>query len=160
MNPHSAPGKSPWPLGITLALLTFAGGLLALIIIAVSSNSDLVVENYYEEEIRYNQQLDRLARTERVADAIEIRHDARLGVVILTFPQAHTGQDLSGEVHLYRPSSAGMDRKLPLEMNPAGMQVISVADLAPGLWQVKIQWTVAGEEYYVEERLIVPAASA
>jgi len=152
--------RSPWPVGIALALLAFAGGLVALIVAAVSSNSDLVVEDYYEQEIRYNQQLDRLARTESVADAIEIRHHPDLGVVILKFPADQAGPDLIGEVHFYRPSAAGLDRKVSLAVNAAGMQVIPAGDLAPGLWEVKIRWTLGGEEYYLEQRLIVPGAAA
>jgi len=160
MRSSSPNRKSPWPLGIALALLTFAGGLIALIVAAISGNSDLVVEDYYEQEIRYNQQLDRLARTESVANAIAIRYDPDLGAVILTFPEDHTGPDLIGEVHLYRPSAAGMDRKVPLTVNAAGMQVIPAGDLAPGLWEVKIRWTLQGEDYYLEQRLVVPGAAA
>jgi nitrogen fixation protein FixH len=160
MNSSSSARRSPWPIGIAVALMIFTSGLIVLIVVALSSNSDLVVQDYYEQEIRYDEQLDRLARTEAVVDSITIRHDAALGVVILTFPKEHAVPGLVGEVHLYRPSAAGMDRKIPLAVNAAGMQVIPAANLAPGLWQVKVRWTLAGEEYYLEQRLVVPGGAA
>jgi nitrogen fixation protein FixH len=155
-----APSRNLWPLGVALGLVVFAGGLVALIVLAVSSNSDLVMEDYYEQEIRYSEQLERLARAEAIDGAVEVRYDAGLGVLILTFPEVQAARGISGEVHLYRPSAAGMDRKLPLSLNAAGMQVIPAADLAPGLWQVRIRWVVEGEDYYVEQRLILPKEAA
>jgi len=138
-----------------VALALFAAGLVVLILAAVSSNSDLVTEDYYEQELRYQQQINRRARSEVLDSAITVTHDPSLGVILLRFPTEHSGDAVTGEVHLYRPSAAGLDRRMPLALNAAGMQVIPAVDLAPGLWQVKISWSARGQEYYVERRLVI-----
>lgn len=154
--PEPSRRRNLWPLCVGLALGLFAVGLVALIVAAVSSNSDLVAEDYYEQEIRYQEQLDRLERASGLDEAIAVTHDGALGVLLLRFPAAYAGEVVSGEVHLYRPSAAGLDRKVPLALNAAGQQVIPAGALASGRWQVKIRWAVRGKEYYVERRLVIP----
>jgi nitrogen fixation protein FixH len=151
------PARSPWPLGITLALLVFASGLAALIAFAVTSNSDLVVQDYYEQDLLYQEQIDRRARTEPLAERLRVSHDPALDKILIQLPSEHATLDTAGEVHLYRPSAADLDRRWPLELNAAGMQILDAQDLAPGLWQVKIQWTTRGQEYYVDRRVVIEA---
>ena len=147
-----------WPLGITVALLLFAGGLVALIAFAVTSNSDLVVNDYYEQDLLYQRRIDRHARTEPFAERLRVSHDPALGKILIQLPSEHATLGTAGEIHLYRPSAAGLDRRWPLELNAAGMQILEARDLTPGLWQVKILWTAKGEEYYLDRRLVIAGA--
>jgi nitrogen fixation protein FixH len=151
---------SRWPWGIALALAVFASGLGVLIVMAVRSNSDLVVEDYYEQELRYDEHMGQAVRADSLAGDVEVNYDGKLGAVILRFPEGHAVEGLKGELHFYRPSAALMDRKVALNLNTVGMQVIPVRDFAPGLWRVKVQWTAAGEGYFVERRLELPAGGA
>jgi nitrogen fixation protein FixH len=146
-----------WPLGITVALLLFASGLVALISFAVTSNSDLVVKDYYEQDLLYQQRIDRQTRTEPFADRLQVSHDLGLGKILIQLPAEHATLGTTGEVHLYRPSAAGLDQRWPLELNAAGMQILEARDLTPGLWQVKILWTVRGEEFFLDHRLVIAA---
>jgi nitrogen fixation protein FixH len=146
-----------WPVGIALALTGFAGGLATLITFALSSNSDLVMRDYYEQEIRYQDQIERKQRTQPLSAEVEVTHDALLGKILIRLPADHAVRGANGEVHLYRPSAEGLDRRYPLALNAAGMQVIEASDLASGLWRVKIQWKVGEEEFFEETRLVIRA---
>jgi nitrogen fixation protein FixH len=143
-----------------LALAVFASGLGVLIVMAIRSNSDLVVEDYYEQELRYDEHMGQAIRADSLAEEIEVRYDGKLGAVILRFPEGHVVEGLEGELHFYRPSAAGLDRKVALKLNAVGMQVIPAREFAPGLWRVKVQWTASGEGYYFERRLELPVGGA
>jgi hypothetical protein len=71
-------------------------------------------------------------------------------------PREHLQADLIGELHLYRPSAAGMDRRLPLKPEADGTQILNARDLAPGLWKAQLHWTAGGQDYFVDRRLVLP----
>lgn len=144
-----------WPLGIAAALLVFAGGLAALITFAVTSNSDLVVRDYYEQDLVYQEKLERLARTEPLADRLRVSHDPALDKILIQLPAEHASLNTTGEIQLYRPSAAEWDQQWSLELNAAGMQILDAQGLPPGLWQVQVRWTAHGEDYYLDRRLVI-----
>jgi nitrogen fixation protein FixH len=63
---------------------------------------------------------------------------------------------LEGVVELYRPSDRTKDVRLPLKMNSANVQSISGADMLPGMWRIKIQWTHASRKFYHEDIVMIP----
>jgi nitrogen fixation protein FixH len=58
-------------------------------------------------------------------------------------------------VHLYRPSAAGLDRQLALELDAAGVQALDASGLEPGLWRVKVTWSVGGQQYYFDQKVVI-----
>jgi nitrogen fixation protein FixH len=147
--------RSLWPVGIILALVLFAAGLVALIVFATSSNSDLVTEDYYEQEIQYDQKLERLERTAEVSDQVEVSQDLATQRIQIQLPIEHVTPTTQGQIHLYRPAAAGMDRRLPLALNQDGQQWIMTEGLAAGLWQLKIEWNVGKQGYFADRRLVL-----
>ena len=62
-----------------------------------------------------------------------------------------------GSVVFYRPSDAKLDRVLKLSVNTTGEQTVDATALRAGLWKIRVQWTINGEEFYYEQRItIVP----
>jgi hypothetical protein len=45
-----------------------------------------------------------------------------------------------------------------IALDPGGTQRISTAELRPGLWKVRVQWKVGGNEFYLDRSIVIPAA--
>ena len=153
MNINRQP-RSPWPTVIVVFFIVFALFLASFIAWAIRQREDLVAANYYENEIRYQQQLDRLNRSQPFAGESIVTFDPAQRSIVITLPTAQA-QGAAGRVHLYRPSDARLDRELPLAVNAKGVQNLDAKTLRGGLWKVRVQWTAGGQEYFIERMVLV-----
>jgi hypothetical protein len=147
--------RSFWPLGITLAFVLFALGIATMVVIACTHKVDLIRADYYDQEIKYQTQLDRLNRTAKLSDAVKIAYDNSTRLLTISLPPTHAGPDTVGRVEFYRPSAANLDRQLKLALDAKGVQTVDAAALIPGLWKVRVQWTFRNEEYFADQKIIV-----
>jgi len=115
----------------------------------------LVSENYYADELAYQDQIERIERTNALAQPVTVKFDPASGVKI-SFPILFEPAAVEGSIKLFRPSDQRLDRRFSINLSREGVQYISAANLpVPGLWKVKIFWQVEGIEYYFEEELII-----
>ncbi|MBK9139292.1 MAG: FixH family protein [Verrucomicrobia bacterium] len=146
---------NPWPWAIVAAFLLFGAGTATLIIISTWQPAELVSNDYYEEELRYQEQMDRHARTRTEAPSASLRYDASQDCVLLSLPAEHVARQPVGRIQFYRPAAARDDHTVKLIPNAEGRQTIPTASLARGRWQVRVVWTVEGREYGLEEKLVL-----
>jgi hypothetical protein len=150
--------RNPWPIVITGYFIVFFAGLVAFIAFASGHREDLVRADYYEQEIRFQKQLDRVQRTRAIEQPVNVAYDAGQKCITIQLPLAHAAQT-GGRIHLYRPSDARLDRDLDLVTDVAGKQRLDAATLRTGLWKVRVEWTVAGEEYFMDQAVVVKQAA-
>ncbi len=118
--------------------------------------AELVTADYYEQEVRYQGQIDRLSRAKAFKGEAGINYDFRARQIRIALPAAHaSGQGIAGSIHLYRPSDAGLDQRLELKTDPQGRQALDARDLSAGLWKVQVLWTNAGQEFLLDEKVVV-----
>jgi nitrogen fixation protein FixH len=151
------PGRNYWPLGILLAFALFILGTAGLIVLAASQRSDLVSDNYYEQEIQYQARMDSLDRVRQLGTAASAAYDAKGGRILIALPAEHAGRPVTGQVQLYRPSAAGLDRQFKLEPDANGAQWLDATDLPRGLWKVRVAWRVEGQEYFLDQKIVIGA---
>ena len=143
-------------MGIAAFLFVFVSCAAAFITFAVRQQMDLVRPDYYEEEIRYQVQFDRLERTRALGTAARINADAVRGLLEVGIPAAHASALSSGTIQFYRPSDAGQDRVIPLAPSVDGWQTAALGDLGPGLWRVRVRWSTGGKEYAMDDTFVRP----
>jgi hypothetical protein len=143
--------------GIAAFLFVFVSCIAAFITFAVRQQMDLVRPDYYEEEIRYQVQFDRLERTRSLGAAARIAADSVRGTLEVLIPAAHASALTAGTIQFYRPSDAGQDRVIPLKPSAEGVQKAQIGDLGPGLWRVRVRWTTGGKEYAMDDTFVRPA---
>lgn len=148
------PTRNLWPHAIIAWFVIFAAALAAWITFAVRQNMDLVRSDYYEEEVHYQRQLDRLNRTTAVRGQVAIHYDAVKGEVTVQLPAGHVAPRSTGLVRFYRPSEAALDFEIPLAVDAQGLQSIGRQNLRGGLWKVRVEWTASGQEYFFEQILV------
>lgn len=158
MNPSpSVTGPSArnlWPYAIIGWFALFGTAMAAWVVVAVRNDMDLVSADYYDREIRHQQQIDRQARTLPVQSQVKVAYDAAHQAISIALPTAHAAQ-ARGKITFYRPANAKLDRELKLVLNPAGEQTVDAKPLQPGLWKIRVQWTVAGEEFYFDQTVVI-----
>ena len=94
---------NPWPLGIVFAFVIFIGIMTTAVFIACAHTDHLVSNNYYEQELKFQDQIESAARAEK--SGATLAHDAAAGKIFIRLPTAQLAQKLSGTVELYRPSA-------------------------------------------------------
>lgn len=146
--------RSLWPVAIIGFFILGIAFLVIFIVWASHQREDLVAENYYETEIKYQQQVDRLNQSQPFDSLPIVTYDAEQQHIIISLPD-DTAKNATGSVHLYRPSDARLDRALPLAVNTKGIQHLDAKPLSGGLWKVRVQWSAAGKEYYCDRSVIL-----
>ena len=147
--------KNFWPLGIIVTFALFFIGMASVVVIAATHREHLVNNNYYEQELKYQSQIDTVARTQ--TSGAQLAFDAATGAVVIHLPGAQRAQKFSGAIELYRPAAPDLDQKFPLTPDAAGTQTLDVSKLTPGLWLVRVQWNAAGADYFLEQKITVTA---
>lgn len=146
-------GRVNWGTGIVIAFAIFMGGTISTAVYLMNQDVNLVADDYYNQEIKYQQQIDRIERTKKLdEESIIVFNGTTINV---TIPESLISRDLTGEIYFYRPSDEKSDIKIPLYTDSLGVQVIPVSSLEKGLWSVKVNWLTGEMEYFVEERIFI-----
>lgn len=161
--PRSAPPAqrwNPWPASIIAFFALAIAGFATFIVFCHLHPTDLVAADYYEQELRYQARMDQLQRARQLQAPHVVRYDPVANAITIEIPPPAGGVRLAGDIHLYRPSSAGLDRRLKLELDERGRQSIDATSLPPGLWRVKVRWTADNLGYLVDQKLVIGAGAS
>ena len=145
--------RNPWPYAIIAYFVVFITGVVAWVAFATRHQDQLTRPDYYEHEIRYQQHIDKLARTAAIRSAVQIEYHLADQTISLALPPS--AERTNGTIQLYRPSDAKLDRTIKLALDEHKTQTISAADLQPGLWKVHLSWSAEGNDYYFDQPLVL-----
>ena len=128
------------------------GGFVCLMLYMVYRTSkekvELVTQNYYEQELQYQGQLDKVKRTSELPEKPEWNVSGN--EIKMQFPQLADARNVSGNIHFYCPADENRDFNFPF--NTAPKQSISVTSnkMKHGTYKMKIDWKEGQTEYYTE----------
>lgn len=148
---------NPWPYAIIGYFVIFIAFIISFSTFAIRQQIDLVSPGYYEDEIRFQQQIETTKRTLALGGDVSITHDAVLGVIRINLPADQLSKAPAGQVRLYRPSDARLDRQFKFVATKDGVEPVKVEGLAPGLWKLRVRWQVEGQDYALEMPLLISA---
>jgi nitrogen fixation protein FixH len=147
--------RNLWPIGIITTFALFISGTITLVVVASSQKVDLVSSDYYEQEIKYQQQLDRADRARALDTSVAITYDRAAQSIRVALPANPAPGPVSGRICLYRPSDETLDREVALALDPAGIQQVDASKLPAGLWKVRVFWTADGKDYFAARPIVV-----
>jgi len=139
-----------WGWKIAIAYTLFALMTLGFVVIGSMKKVNLVEEDYYEKEIKYQDQIDKMKNTLELGDEFSIQYLKKALQIVVHY---EGDEVLKGEIQLFRPSDAGKDILLPVNLDTTGNQVIDVRTLLKGLWVVKVAWEAGGKNYYKSQQI-------
>jgi nitrogen fixation protein FixH len=136
-------------------MLLFGGYILYMVFQAMQTDVDLVRKDYYEQTLTYQDQIDNVERTNALAAPITIAANHPGQFVTVQFPEDFAGKTVSGNIQLFRPSDKDLDVELPLRLDANQRQLINTSQLQKGLWRVKVHSQAEGQDYFVEEDVML-----
>jgi hypothetical protein len=140
-------GRWNWGKGIVLVYSLFVLGILYLVYQSKQQKLDLVYDDYYAQELMFQNQID---ATQRAEDAgVKPSLVREKGGVFLLIPSAK-GIQVSGTLKAYCASDKSKDQLMRLNQTTAGLWRLPVLGLKSGLYTFKIKWKQLGESYYSE----------
>jgi hypothetical protein len=145
--------RNLWPLGIILTFVVFVSGMAWVVVIASTHQDSLVSNSYYEQELKFQSQIDAAARAAK--SGATIFRDAGAGNIVITLNVAELKKDFFGKVEFYRPSAPELDHEIPLAPKADGTQTINISRLANGPWSVRVKWNTGGQAYFLEQKIII-----
>ncbi|KAB7727682.1 nitrogen fixation protein FixH [Rudanella paleaurantiibacter] len=140
-----------WGKSIVLTFVLFAGFIGSMVFWMTRQRVDLVRDDYYQDEIKYQQHIDRVVNTARLGAPVSMTYEAARQEVAFTLAAAVQ----KGEVTFYRPADRRLDVHQTLMAGPAGARTVSTAKLASGFWKVQISWSDGEHDYYAEKELVL-----
>lgn len=139
-----------WGKGIILTLVAFGILILSMVTICVRQDDiHLVTQNYYEEEIKYQDQIQKMINASQLDHEVLI-YDNQMKIVDLHLPVGS-----KGTLHFFRPSDARLDQKIEFDISDESVNSVDVKSLKPGYWRVKLTWVENGTAYYQEKKITI-----
>jgi hypothetical protein len=139
-----------WGKGILLTIIAFVGFIMTLVVISVRQDDiHLVTENYYEKEIKYQDQIER-EKSAAGLDREVLAYDALTKTMVLDLPVG-----VKGNLQLFRPSDARLDQELPIDILEEGKTSVPLEKLKSGYWRVQLTWTENGVDFYQEKKISI-----
>ncbi len=143
--------------GFFLIIFT-ANGFLAYI--AVSTNTGLETENYYEKGIAYDKDITRAMEQDKsglkVAISAKIRPGRQVRLSVSTKDAAgkpYTGKNVN--ILFFRPTMKGNDRQVVLKEGEPGIYGGETELPLPGIWDMKLEIRDADKVVYKTRSRVV-----
>ena len=134
-----------WGHKITIAIALFMGYILYLVYLTFQQNIDLVADDYYQQEIAYQDVINKSDNYHLLENELSITQtDSN---IVISFPHSDTTK-LEGSLIWFRPSEAKKDIIFPINSNKL---LIPVAKLLKGVYKIKATWTVDTTSYFNEQ---------
>jgi hypothetical protein len=143
--------KNSWMYGIIGACMAFISLMTGFGIMASHHHLDLVVTDYYKEEINYQKQINKINNYKSLTNKPEIIFDSMHGNMLIRFPGYEITNAVTGRVCLYRPNDRKYDDTLALAPNAAGLADIPLSNYQKGKWKMRIAWEQGKKGYFVEK---------
>ena len=140
--------KFNWGNGITVAIILFMGFILFMVFKMVSTNTDLYVEDYYNQEIKFQDKIDAKSNLASLKGAFKL--EVKEKVIEVTFPDDFRNKIVTGQVNMYKPDNAKLDKSYKINLNN-NIHYVMLNDLVKGNYTLTVDM-IEGEIRYLYER--------
>ncbi len=143
--------KINWGTGIAIAMISFMLFILSFVYKTFTNSKydhHLVTENYYKDEINYQQEIDAVTKANALSSKIQLK-TTETGVEI-TFPTELKEKNIVGKVKFIRSADDKLDFSVPISLENGNM-FISDAKLVKGIYIVNISWKMDDKAYLFKD---------
>lgn len=140
--------KFNWGTGIVIALALFASGILYVVYRSVSEKVELVTEDYYSQELVYQDRIDEIARGKAAGEVVIRRKAAE--IIEIELPEKISGDAGTYSIHFYKPDNSNLDFVEEVKLEGGQRRMVIERNVIPGKWLVKISAMTNKISYYWE----------
>lgn len=137
-----------WGIRIAILYIGFMILILSMVAMTMGEKIELVSKDYYAQEIKYQERIDRIERTSNLKESLQ--WEVKQGILRIKFPENLKGNKISAHVNFFRPSDSDMDRTITLPADTSLTRNILTDKLHKGIYKIQISWGMTQEEYYNE----------
>lgn len=142
--------KFTWGHGIVLAMLCFISFILFMIFIFPNGqqNSELITDNYYEEELAYQDVIDAKNRADKLPE--KPKYEQLPSGIKITFPTDTNSKNTKVRFDLFRTDDKRLDVKKDVELAADNSFTIPAKVLAKGNYTLKVHWKKNNLDYQTD----------
>lgn len=145
--------KLSWGIKVIVMYGLFAAGILLMVFISMGKNVDLVSDNYYEREIKYQNQIEILRKSAEINNKIETELNGN--EILIKYNDSELKGRITGEIVFYRPSDAKKDFKIGINPGVNGIQSVAADNLDRGQWKIRFDIIQNNEKYFAEKTVFI-----
>ncbi|MBK7764515.1 MAG: FixH family protein [Bacteroidetes bacterium] len=141
-----------WFHKLMLVLILFIAMLSFMVWRSSKAKLDLVTDNYYEEELKYQDRIEHTANNDDLQEQVNI--EKLEDNLIISFPDNISIQEVSGKVNLYFAANKANDKSFDLLLDQNHKQRIDI-DNRSGNYTIQISWQYQNKTYFTEKKIFL-----
>ncbi len=145
--------KINWGISIAIFYLSFMLVMIFFVIRTTTYDNSLVVDNYYEEDLKYQSHFDKKANTQALKKQVDFEFSSENKTIEIHFPKDLKKVD--GNIRFYNPISKYSDVLLPITTDSNQTMSIALNELKAGRWKILLDWNDGEKEYYSETEIVL-----
>ncbi|HAD96336.1 MAG TPA: hypothetical protein DCG19_02960 [Cryomorphaceae bacterium] len=145
--------KWNWGTGIALTLIVFAGLLSFAVYTALQQDFDLVSEDYYAEELAFQEVIDQRTNALRLEDKARLKVEG--DQILLELPSDLEGKTKTVKTHMYYELEADYDFHIDQGKTINNRFTIDFPHFATGKWIAKVKVHCEDVDYFFEPEIVL-----
>jgi hypothetical protein len=122
--------------------------MLYLVYLSVNTKIDLVADDYYAQEIAYEQVINKIENEKKLDKTVIVSKTE--SSVSVNFPELNS----TGTINFFRPGDKDLDRIFEILTDEQGNQQFAYNNFKPGIYRIKIDCKANDVDYYKELQLV------
>jgi hypothetical protein len=146
--------KFTWGHGVVIALAAFMIFIISMLFLFPNGqkNSEMVTDNYYEEELKYQDVIDAKKRADTLQEKPVYSQDKN-GIKI-TFPKDYDNSNTTVKFVLNRTDEQNLDIHKSVQMDANKSIIIPAQVLKMGNYTLRLNWTKDKTDYRMDYDVI------
>lgn len=142
-----------WGTKITIVYCSFVVMILTLVVMASRHRVELVADDYYELELKFQEKIDKVKRSNELVNPLSVDYSG--GKLQIGFPREMNHSEITGTVSIYSPAKKSNDRTFDISGLKSQQQIIELKNFPNGIYTIQIDWSVDGVNYYNEKIITI-----
>lgn len=146
--------KFSWGHGIVIALGSFIAFILFMIFLFPNGqqNSEMITENYYEEELAYQKVIDAKNNADLLPEKPKYNQD-QSGIKVI-FPEDINNENSKFTLDLHRADDQKLDVKREIKLDGKNTLFIPANILVKGNYVLRTMWTTNNKNFQIDYDLV------
>lgn len=142
--------KISWGHGIVIALGSFIAFILFMIFLFPNGqqNSEMITENYYEEELAYQKVIDAKNNADLLPEKPKYNQD-QSGIKVI-FPEDINNENSKFTIDLHRADDQKLDVKREIKLDGKNTLFIPANILVKGNYVLRTMWTTNNKNFQID----------
>lgn len=139
-----------WGHGVAIALAAFIGFIMFMVLVFPNGkqNSELISDNYYEDELAYQKVIDAKKNAEQLAEK-PVYQQTKDGIN-LTFPDSGNPDGKNISFVLFRTDDKNLDVKKDASLDGSNSVLIPAKVLRKGSYTLMLKWKRNNKPYQLD----------